>query len=87
MDPAHNFEQIRQHVTRALFHLNHLASLIPFCVVDGEDATDRPPPPPPPMGFGRHLVRWSDMGPPSPPASSSGRTNLLLTHGQLYLLR
>ena len=77
MDPAHNFGQIRQHVARALFHLNQLASLIPFCVID-EDATDTPP-----TGYGRHLVRWSEMGPTSPPASSSSRTNLLMTHGQL----
>ena len=77
MDPAHNFGQIRQHVARALFHLNQLASLIPFCVID-EDATDIPP-----TGYGRPLVRWSEMGPTSPPASSSSRTNLLMTHGQL----
>ena len=81
MDPAHNFGQIRLHVSRALFHLNHLASLIPFCVID-EDAPD-----PPPVSSGRHLVRWSAMGPPSPPppppTSSSSRTNFLITHGQL----
>ena len=41
MDSAHNFGQIRLHVSRALFHLNHLASLIPFCVID-EDASDPP---------------------------------------------
>ena len=77
MDPAHNFGQIRQHVARALFHLNHLASLIPFCVID-EDASDSPP-----VGYGRHLVRWSEMGPTSPHASSSSRTNFLVTHGQV----
>ena len=75
MDPAHNFGQIRLHVSRALFHLNHLASLIPFCVID-EDASDSPP-----VGFGRHLVRWSEMTSPTRPASSSSRT--LITHGQL----
>ena len=75
MDPAHNFGQIRRHVSRALFHLNHLASLIPFCVIDEE------PPDSPPMGFGRHLVRWTEMPPSTYPASSSSRT--LITHGQL----
>ena len=75
MDSAHNFGQIRLHVSRALFHLNHLASLIPFCVID-EDASDSPP-----VGVGRHLVRWSEMTPPTLPASSSSRT--LITHGQL----
>ena len=77
MDPAHNFGQIRLHVSRALFHLNHLASLIPFCVID-EDASDTPP-----VGFGHNLVRWSNMGSTSPPASSSSRANFLVTHGQL----
>ena len=81
MDPGHNFGQIRLHVARALFHLNQLASLIPFCVID-EDAP-HPSPPPPSMGYGRSLVRWSEMGPTSPTASSSSRTNLLMTHGQL----
>ena len=75
MDAAHNFGQIRLHVSRALFHLNHLATLIPFCVIDADA------PEPPPMGFGRHLVRWSEMGPTTPPTSSSSRT--LITHGQL----
>ena len=28
MDPAHNFGQIRLHLSRALFHLNHLATLL-----------------------------------------------------------
>ena len=75
MDPAHNFGQIRLHLSRALFHLNHLATLIPFFVID-EDA-----PEPPPVGFGRHLVRWPEMGPRTTPTSSSSRT--LITHGQL----
>ena len=75
MDPARNFGQIRRHVSRALFHLNHLASLIPFCVIDEE------PPDSPPSGFGRHLVRWTEMPPSASPASASSRT--LITHGQL----
>ena len=75
MDPEHNFGQIRLHLSRALFHLNHLATLIPFFVID-EDA-----PEPPPVGFGRHLVRWPEMGPRTTPTSSSSRT--LITHGQL----
>ena len=62
MDPAHNFGQIRLHVSRALFHLNHLASLIPFCVIE-EDASDSPP-----VGFGRHLVRWTEMPSSARPA-------------------
>ena len=42
MDPAHNFGQIRLHLSRALFHLNHLATLIPFFVID-EDVPESPP--------------------------------------------
>ena len=75
MDPAHNFGQIRLHLSRALFHLNHLATLIPFFVIE-EDAPETPP-----VGFGRHLVRWTEMGPATTPTSTSSRP--LVTHGQL----
>ena len=75
MDPAHNFGQIRLHLSRALFHLNHLATLIPFFVID-EDVPESSP-----VGYDRHLVRWSEMGPTTIPTSSSSRT--LITHGQL----
>ena len=75
MDPAHNFGQIRLHLSRALFHLNHLASLIPFFVIE-EDTPEIPP-----VGYGRHLVRWTEMGPATTPASTSSRP--LVTHGQL----
>ena len=75
MDPSHNFGQIRLHLSRALFHLNHLATLIPFFVVD-EDVSESPP-----VGYERNLVRWSTMGPTTIPTSSSSTT--MITHGQL----
>ena len=75
MDSSHNFGQIRQHLSRAMFHLNHMASLIPFFVFD-EDMSE-----PPPVGLERNLVRWSTVGPNTVPTSSSSTT--MLTHGQL----
>lgn len=67
--------QIRHHLARALFHLNHLAGLIPFFVFEDEVTSYTP------VTREPNLVRWSDVGRPTMPASSS--SSMLFTHGQL----